>query len=155
MPRKEKKTGKVKEKGKAKEVKKKAEKAEKKKVEKKPKAVEKVREKAVEAKAREKKEEVKEIKSVEKQISLKAYEILRFPLITEKAVNMIETENKLVFIVNQNATKGEVRKAVESLYQVEVDGVNIIRDMKSRKKAIVKINKKYKADDIATKLGVL
>ncbi len=111
--------------------------------------------KAVVKEEKQDKKEVKEKKPADKGMQLKAYEILKFPLITEKAVNMIEAENKLVFIVNQKAGKGEIRKAVESLYGVEVDRVNIIRDMKSRKRAIVKINKKYKADDIATKLGVL
>ena len=86
---------------------------------------------------------------------LHAYETLRYPLITEKAVNMIEAENKLVFVVGRNATKQDVRNAVERLYGVRVDRVNIMRDMKARKRAIVKINKTYKADDIATRLGVL
>lgn len=86
---------------------------------------------------------------------LEAYKVIAFPLITEKAVNMIETENKLVFIVKGDATKTTVRKAVEALYGVKVDKVNIVRDMKARKRALVKINESFKADDIATKLGIL
>ena len=53
------------------------------------------------------------------------------------------------------ATKKEVREAVESNYKIKVDTVNILKDRKGRKKAIVKINEKFKADEIATKLGVL
>lgn len=108
----------------------------------------------------EKKKVIKEVKK--KQISMdlgegrpKLYEVLEYPLITEKAVNMIEAENKLVFVVNKNAEKSDVKKAVEALYQVKVDKVNIIRDMSARKKALVKINKAFKAEEIATKLGVL
>lgn len=131
-------------------------------------AVKKVAEKAMkeektgEAKVQKKGEKAKEVKlpakalpkaSREEQMS--AYEILRYPLITEKAVNMIESENKLVFVVGGNATKSDVKKAVENLYGVKVDKVNIVRDMKARKRAIVKIAEGYKADDIATRLGVL
>src|SRR3989344_1704955 len=90
-----------------------------------------------------------------KKAVLHAYQTLIHPLITEKAINMIESENKLVFVVRNNATKQEVKKAVEELYGVKVDSVNIMRDMKARKRAFVRINEKYRADEIATKLGVL
>ena len=86
---------------------------------------------------------------------LKDYEILIHPLVSEKAVNMIESQNKLTFIVNLKSTKKEIKKAVESLHKVKVDEVKIVNDQKGRKKAIVKINKAFKADDVATKLGVL
>jgi len=86
---------------------------------------------------------------------LKVYEVIEYPLITEKAVNMIEAENKLTFVVNKKARKQDVKRAVEALYGVRVDKVNILKDTKSRKRAIVLINKDYKADDIATRLGVL
>ncbi len=82
-------------------------------------------------------------------------DVLLFPLITEKAVNMIETENKICFVVNKKAEKKDVKNAVEALYNVKVDSVKTLNDMKGRKKAIVKINKKFKADELATKLGVL
>ncbi|HZX33949.1 MAG TPA: 50S ribosomal protein L23 [archaeon] len=81
--------------------------------------------------------------------------IIKYPLVTEKAVNMIEAENKLVFIVDGKASKPSVRKAIETLYKVKVNSVNMFRDMKSRKRAIVTIDKKFKANDIATKLGVI
>lgn len=86
---------------------------------------------------------------------LELTEVLLFPLISEKAVNMIETENKICFIANKLATKTEIKKSVETLYNVKVDSVKTINDLKGRKKAIVKINKKFKADELATKLGVL
>ena len=82
-------------------------------------------------------------------------EVIFFPLITEKAVNMIEAENKICFIVNKKSENSDIKNAVEKLYSVKVDSVKTINDMKGRKKAIVRINKKFKADDLATKLGVL
>ncbi|VVC00454.1 50S ribosomal protein L23 [uncultured archaeon] len=95
----------------------------------------------------------KDIKGIEAQAA--DLGILKYLLVTEKAVNMIEAENKLVFVVSQEATKPLIKKAVEDLYKVKVRGVNIIRDMKARKRAIVLIDKKSKASDIATKLGVI
>jgi ribosomal protein L23 len=93
----------------------------------------------------------------EKDIEQKMNEmgLLKHALITEKSVNMIDAENKIVFIVDSNANKSKIKKAVEDLYKVKVKKVNIIRDQKSRKKAIVSIDKKFKAGDIATKLGVV
>lgn len=88
-------------------------------------------------------------------MSLKEYEIVIHPLISEKAVNMIEAENKICFIVNEKANKKEVKENLEKTYKVKIDNVRIIRDRKGRKKAIVKINKEFKAGDIAIKLGVL
>ncbi|MFA6268652.1 MAG: 50S ribosomal protein L23 [archaeon] len=82
-------------------------------------------------------------------------EVLLYPLVTEKAVGMIESQNKITFIVNDNASKPEIKKRVEEAYEVKVREVNIIRDMKGRKKAIVKLDKAFKASELATKLGVL
>jgi len=88
-------------------------------------------------------------------MTLKEYEIIVYPLISEKAVNMIETENKICFIVNDKANKKQVKENIEKAYKVKIDSVRIIRDRKGRKKAIVKLNKEFKAGDIAIKLGVL
>ncbi|MBI4052594.1 MAG: 50S ribosomal protein L23 [Candidatus Diapherotrites archaeon] len=86
---------------------------------------------------------------------LKDFEIVLYPLITEKAVGMIETQNKLSFIVSRKATKQSVKKAVQELYGIKVGAIRIINDLKGRKKAIVKVNKEFKADEIATKMGVI
>ena len=83
------------------------------------------------------------------------HEVVIYPLITEKAVNMIESENKLCFIVAKKATKEAIKQAVEKEYSIKIDSINVLNDRKGRKKAIIKINKKFKADEIATKLGVI
>ncbi len=85
----------------------------------------------------------------------KEYEVILFPLITEKAVDVIEKENKLTFIVDMRANKKEIKREIEKEFNVKVDNVNLLRDTKGRKKAIVKINKQFKANDIAMKLGVI
>jgi len=81
--------------------------------------------------------------------------IILFPLITEKAVDSIERNNKITFIVGKDATKKEIREEIEREYKVKVDKVNTVNDMRGRKRAIVQINKAFKANDIAMKLGVI
>lgn len=85
----------------------------------------------------------------------KREDIILFPLITEKAVDSIERENKLTFIVGKHSTKKEIKEEIEKEFKVKVDKVNVVNDMKGRKKAIVQINKEFKANDIAMKLGVI
>ena len=74
---------------------------------------------------------------------------------TEATSRMIETENKLVFIVNMKATKTEVGRAVEELYEVAVKKVNVLITPSGKKKAFVKLHPDYKASDVAIRLGVL
>jgi large subunit ribosomal protein L23 len=74
---------------------------------------------------------------------------------TESASLMVEKENKLVFVVDLKAGKSDVRKAVEQLYEVKVEHVNIQITSGGEKKAFVKLHPDYKAADIAIKLGIL
>ncbi|MBS7608005.1 MAG: 50S ribosomal protein L23 [Candidatus Bathyarchaeia archaeon] len=83
------------------------------------------------------------------------YEVILYPLMTESASLMVEKENKLVFIVNLKATKADVKRAVEQLYEVKVEKVNIMITPDGRKKAFVKLNPEYRASDVAIKLGIL
>jgi ribosomal protein L23 len=100
----------------------------------------------------EKKVDAKPIKT---NITLEDLGVVFHPLVTEKAVNMIEAENKITFIVADKSGKEKIKKVVESAYGVQVEKINIIRDRKGRKKAIVKLKKEFKAQDLATKLKVL
>jgi len=84
-----------------------------------------------------------------------AHEVILYPLMTEAASMMIETENKIVFMVSLKANKVAVRKAVEKLYEVRVKRVNIQVTPRGEKKAFVKLQPNYKAADVAIKLGML
>jgi len=83
------------------------------------------------------------------------YEVVRYPLMTESASLMVEKENKLVFIVSLKATKADVKRAIEELYEVKVDEVNTQITPQGLKKAFVKLEPEYKAADVAIKLGIL
>ncbi|HHI94221.1 MAG TPA: 50S ribosomal protein L23 [Gammaproteobacteria bacterium] len=52
--------------------------------------------------------------------------ILLGPHITEKAAIVGESSNQYVFQVAVNATKPEVKQAVEKLFEVEVDAVRVV-----------------------------
>jgi large subunit ribosomal protein L23 len=80
---------------------------------------------------------------------------VRHPLITEKAVGLIEKENKLVFIVDKKANKPEIKKAIEELYGIKIATINTMVSMKGSKKAYVKLAEGYRASDIAVKLKIL
>jgi large subunit ribosomal protein L23 len=51
------------------------------------------------------------------------YTVIRRPLITEKGLTVKETEGTLVFDVAPEATKTEVKEAVETLFKVKVGSV--------------------------------
>lgn len=51
------------------------------------------------------------------------YQVIRRPIITEKSMGAKETEGTLVFEVAANATKTEVKQAVETLFQVKVSTI--------------------------------
>jgi large subunit ribosomal protein L23 len=86
---------------------------------------------------------------------LDPYETILYPVMTEVTSRILETENKLVFVVNVRANKVDVKRAVEELYEVRVDKVNTLITPRGEKKAFVKLHPDYKAVDVAIKLGIL
>ena len=83
----------------------------------------------------------------------KDYDILRYPVLTEKSTQNLEKANAYVFVVDINATKHDVKNAVERVFGVKVAKVNtIVRKGKVRgfrgkygrkadiKREIVKLN---------------
>jgi large subunit ribosomal protein L23 len=55
-----------------------------------------------------------------------AKQILIKPVITEKADALSEKRGKYTFVVNRNANKIEIKKAIADLYNVEVAKVNTL-----------------------------
>ena len=58
-------------------------------------------------------------------IQLSHYDVIRSPVITEKATIAAE-QNKVVFNVAKSATKPEIKAAVEALFKVKVESVNTL-----------------------------
>ncbi len=53
------------------------------------------------------------------------YDVIRRPLITEKSTSLKETQRTLGFEVHRDATKPEIKKAVETLFGVKVEDVRV------------------------------
>ena len=83
------------------------------------------------------------------------FTILKFVLMTEKAIQLIEKENKLVFIVDRKCSKDDVKRAAESAFQASVYDVETMIDQKSRKKAFIRFKEPGVAGDIAMRLGII
>ncbi len=82
-------------------------------------------------------------------------DVIIYPMMTEVASRILESENKLVFIVNLKASKTDVKRAVEELYEVRVEKVTVHITHKGEKKAYVRLTPDFKAADVAIKLGIL
>ncbi len=83
------------------------------------------------------------------------YETILYPVMTEVTSRILETENKLVFIVNIKAKKTDIKRAVQELYEVRVEKINTLITPRGEKKAFVKLHPDYNAADVAIKLGIL
>jgi len=57
--------------------------------------------------------------------SLDSYDIIRKPVITEKST-LASEHNQVVFEVSTDASKPEIKKAIEELFKVKVTAVNTI-----------------------------
>src|SRR5207247_9213700 len=81
--------------------------------------------------------------------------VVIYPMMSEDTVKLIEGENKVTFIVNNKATKHDVKRAVEKLHENKVSRVFTLMTPDGRKKAYVKLRSESKASDLPVKLGRL
>ncbi|MEA2045554.1 MAG: 50S ribosomal protein L23 [Euryarchaeota archaeon] len=81
--------------------------------------------------------------------------IVKAPFITEKVTNMIDTNNTIEFLVDIRYSKPEIKKALESLYDIEVVKVRTMITTTGEKKAIVKLAGDDSANELASRLGLL
>lgn len=100
-----------------------------------------------------------EVEQIKKEIKFEgAHQILKIPHVTEKATDLLD-KNQYVFDVWQRANKAEIKKAMESVFGVNVVSVRIINVppkkrrlgriegfRKGYKKAIIKIKEGQKIE---------
>ena len=60
-------------------------------------------------------------------------DVLKKPVLTEKSMTLTAEQNKYTFDVDVNANKTEVKQAVEAMFDVKVEKVNIM-NVKPKKK---------------------
>ncbi len=82
------------------------------------------------------------------------FDVIIHPDVTEKSMKLLEAENKLVFVVSRKSDKGNIRNAVETLYEVKVTDVNTLVNPKGIKKAYIQLAPEFRAEEIATKVGI-
>ncbi|RCU48091.1 50S ribosomal protein L23 [Haloplanus salinus] len=80
--------------------------------------------------------------------------IIEHPLVTEKAMDEMDFDNKLQFIVDIDATKSEITEAIESRYDVSITKVNTQITARGEKKAVVALSEDDDAQEIASRIGV-
>ncbi len=88
-------------------------------------------------------------------IKMDIYEIIKHPLSTEKAIRLMESENKLLFVVGRKTTKKDIKEAVEKMFKAKVEKVNTLIGPDGKKRAYVKFSAETPAIDIATQLGMM
>ncbi len=80
--------------------------------------------------------------------------VIRHPLVTEKAMNEMDFQNKLQFVVDVDATKETVAAAVAERYDVTVESVNTQVTPQGGKKATVRLSEDDEAQEVASRIGV-
>ena len=64
----------------------------------------------------------------------KLYEVIRAPRVSEKTARLQEVSNQYVFEVATDATKADIKVAIEKLFDVKVEAVNVV-NVKGKGKA--------------------
>ena len=64
---------------------------------------------------------------------LQLIDVLESPIVSEKSTIAADKDSRFVFRVNKQATKLQVKNAVEIYFKVEVDSVNVL-NVKGKKK---------------------
>ena len=86
---------------------------------------------------------------------MESYEVIKYPIATEKCFKLMETENKVVFIVDRKAKKPEIKNALQELFKIKIVKINTLILPSGKKKAYVKLSPETPAIDIATQLGLI
>ncbi len=81
--------------------------------------------------------------------------IIKYPYISEKASRALEFDGKLQFIVDNKASKAEIAKEVERMFDTKVVDVKTLMTMKGVKKAIVSFETEKAGEEILSRLGVM
>ena len=81
--------------------------------------------------------------------------VLKYPHATEKATYGVENESKIQFVVDNRATKPEIKKAVEKMFGQQVTSVRTMMNTKGEKKAIIGFENDKAAEEILSRLGIM
>lgn len=80
--------------------------------------------------------------------------VVDYPIVTEKAMDAMDFDNALQFIVSPDATKADIREDIEETFEVDVVSVNTMVTPRGEKKATVTLGPEDDAEDVASRIGV-
>lgn len=80
---------------------------------------------------------------------------LAHPIVSEKAMVLLENVNQLSFIVEKEATKGEIKAAIENTFNKKIAAINTMMTNKGTKKAVITFEEKNAAEEILSQLGIV
>ncbi|MWG35132.1 50S ribosomal protein L23 [Halomarina oriensis] len=80
--------------------------------------------------------------------------IIKHPNVTEKAMNEMDFQNKLQFVVDADASKPEIRDALQEQFDISIDSVNTQITPEGTKKATVRLSDDDDAQEVASRIGV-
>ncbi|MBS3153196.1 50S ribosomal protein L23 [Candidatus Woesearchaeota archaeon] len=83
------------------------------------------------------------------------FQIIKQPVSSEKAVRLMESDNKLTFIVNLKSTKKEIKDALKIGFDIDTEKVRTVITPSGKKKAYITLPKDKAAIDVATQLGIM
>ena len=83
------------------------------------------------------------------------FAVLEKPVVSEKSGNLREVHNKYLFRAALNATKADIKRAVESLFAVKVARVNscVVRGAVKRRGLHISKRKNYKKAYVTLEQG--
>lgn len=81
--------------------------------------------------------------------------VLRYPLATEKSVGFVDRANIITYVVDHRATKEQISKEFEGMFNVKVASVRTANMPANYKKAFIKLKKGFNAGDVAVKLKLV
>ena len=79
---------------------------------------------------------------------------VKYPYVTEKAMNDMDYRNTLQFVVASDAAKPAIREEVEERFDVAITDVRTQVTPQGEKKATVTLSDEDDAQDVASRIGV-
>jgi large subunit ribosomal protein L23 len=76
------------------------------------------------------------------------------PHVTEKTVDKMDFDNKMVFICQTDATKEEIVEEVEEQFDLNTTNINTMITPKGQKKAELTLSDEHDAQEVASRIGV-
>jgi large subunit ribosomal protein L23 len=81
------------------------------------------------------------------------HRIVLHAYVTEKAMDEMERQNKLEFVVDRRANRAQIKRAIEELYHCKVQKITT-KIVRVGKIATVRFRPEFSAEDIGSRAGV-